>query len=75
MGISTRGQGKANVPRQISGCFSCGRRIAPGADKAYDSKDFVEVARKLNFTLHVTKNENERRSNLDCAGITVSAIK
>jgi transposase len=41
------------------------RRITLGADKAYDSKDFVEAARKLNVTLHVTKNDQKRRSNLD----------
>jgi len=41
------------------------RRITVGADKAYDSKDFVEEARKLNVTLHVTKNDHKRRSKLD----------
>jgi transposase len=41
------------------------RRITVGADKAYDSKDFVQAARKLNVTVHVTKNEKGRRSNLD----------
>src|SRR5476649_1926252 len=41
------------------------RRITVGADKAYDSKDFVEAARKLNVTPHVAKNDNGRRSNMD----------
>ena len=41
------------------------RRITVGADKAYDSKDFVATARELNVTPHVTKNDNGRRSNLD----------
>jgi transposase len=41
------------------------RRITAGMDKAYDSKDFVQAARKLNVTVHVTKNEKGRRSNLD----------
>jgi len=41
------------------------RRITLGADKAYDSKDFVAATRQLNVTLHVTKNDNKRRSNLD----------
>ena len=40
-------------------------RITVGADKAYDSKDFITAARALNVTAHVTKNENGRRSNLD----------
>jgi hypothetical protein len=33
------------------------RRITLGADKAYDSKDFVDAARKLNVSLHVTKHD------------------
>jgi len=41
------------------------RRVTVGADKAYDSKDFVEAARKLNVTVHVTKNDQNRHSNLD----------
>ena len=46
-------------------CKGRRRRITLGADKAYDAKDFVEAARSLNVTLHVTKNDNKRRSNLD----------
>jgi transposase len=41
------------------------RRITVGADKAFDSKDFVEAAREMNVTVHVTKNDKKRRSNLD----------
>lgn len=41
------------------------RRITLGADKVSDCKAFVEAARKLNVTVHVTKNDNKRRSNLD----------
>ncbi len=41
------------------------RRITVGADKAYDAKDFVEAARKLNVTPHITKNDKGRRSNMD----------
>jgi len=41
------------------------RRITVGADKAYDTKDFIAGARELNVTAHVQKNENGRRSNLD----------
>jgi len=40
------------------------RRLTVGADKAYDTKDFVGTARELNVTAHVTKNEKGRRSNL-----------
>ena len=41
------------------------RRITLGADKAYDTKDFIAAARELNVTAHVTKNDKGRRSNLD----------
>jgi IS5 family transposase len=41
------------------------RRITVGADKAYDSEDFVRTVRELNVTPHVTKNDKNRSSNLD----------
>lgn len=41
------------------------RRITVGADKAYDSDDFVRTARELNVTPHVTQNGKNRSSNLD----------
>ncbi len=41
------------------------RRITVGADKAYDSEDFVTAARVLNVTPHIAKNDNGRRSNMD----------
>ena len=41
------------------------RRITVGADKAYDTEDFVSTVRELNVTPHVTKNDNRRSSNLD----------
>jgi transposase len=41
------------------------RRITVGADKAYDSKDFVTTARELNVTPHVIENDKGRCSNLD----------
>jgi hypothetical protein len=45
------------------------RRITVGADKAYDTQDFMAATRALNVTAHVTKNEKGRRSNLDSSGI------
>ena len=36
------------------------RRITVGADKAYDTKDFVSTVRELNVTPHVTKNDKGR---------------
>jgi hypothetical protein len=41
------------------------RRITVGADKAYDSEDFVRTARELNVTPNVANNDKGRRSHLD----------
>jgi transposase len=41
------------------------RRITVGADKAYDTEDFVRTVRELNVTPHVTMNDKNRSSNLD----------
>jgi len=40
-------------------------RVTVGADKAYDTEDFVATARQLNVTVHVQKNEKGRRSRID----------
>jgi transposase len=42
-----------------------GRHITVGADKAYDTKDFVSTVRELHGTPHVTQNTNNRRSAID----------
>ena len=41
------------------------RRMTVGADKAFDTKDFIAATRELKVTAHVTKNQKGRRSNLD----------
>lgn len=41
-----------------------GRRTL-GADKGYDSRDFVRTARELGFTPHVRQNNTSRRSAID----------
>jgi transposase len=41
------------------------RRITVGADKAYDTEDFVRTVRELRVTPHVTKSDKGRSSNLD----------
>jgi len=54
-----------SIAAKLPGCSPglLTRRI--GADKAYDSKDFVRTVRELNVTPHVTKNDKGRRSSLD----------
>jgi hypothetical protein len=41
------------------------RRITVGADKAYDTEDFVRTVRELHVTPHITRNDKNRSSNLD----------
>jgi len=40
-------------------------RVTVGADKAYDTQDFVATVRELGVTPHVTQNNTHRRSALD----------
>jgi transposase len=40
-------------------------RITVGADKAYDTEDFVATVRELQVTAHVTQNNANRRSAID----------
>ena len=40
-------------------------RITLGADKAYDTQDFVNELRTMNVTPHVAQNQNGRRSAID----------
>jgi transposase len=41
------------------------RRVTVGADKGYDTEDFVAALRILNATPHVAQNDTNRRSAID----------
>ena len=41
------------------------QRVTVGADKAYDTHDFVATARELNVSVHAQQNNNGRRSRID----------
>jgi len=41
------------------------QRVTVGTDKAYDTRDFVEKARAMNVTPHVTQNTKGRSSAID----------
>jgi Transposase DDE domain len=41
------------------------QKVTVGADKAYDTKDFVAEARNMNATPHVAQNDKGRRSAID----------
>ena len=40
-------------------------RITLGADKAYDTRDFVDTVRAIGVTPHFTQNNTNRRSAID----------
>ena len=40
-------------------------RITLGADKAYDTRDFVDTVRGMGVTPHFTQNNKNRRSAID----------
>jgi IS5 family transposase len=40
-----------------------GGRVTVGADKGYDTKDFVAACKDIGATPHVAQNENARRSS------------
>lgn len=64
----TRASGTAEPEAALAmlGDLPGGHRVTVGADKAYDTANFVAAARELNVTPHVTQNINEHRgSNLD----------
>ncbi len=42
-----------------------GRRATLGADKAYDTRDFVVALRARGVTPHVAQNDSRRRSAVD----------
>lgn len=55
------------------------RRVTLGADKGYDTKDFVAACRELNVTPHVAQHTNRRSSAIDgrttrAAGYCVSSV-
>ena len=56
-GRAEREQALVMVERSVTG----ERRITLGADKAYDTRDFVAGCRSMNVTPHVAKNEYARR--------------
>lgn len=49
----------------VSGVGPINKRITLGADKAYDTIDFVAECRELNVTPHVARNDTNKASAID----------
>ncbi len=66
-GCVTRASGYAEraAALEMVGHRATARRITVGADKGYDSRDFVEALRLLQVTPHVAQNTSHRSSALD----------
>ena len=59
------GTAEREAALKMLGNLPDGSRITLGADKAYDTAEFVEQARAMNVTPHVAQNDTNRRSAID----------
>jgi transposase len=65
--VLTQATGKAEreAACEMVGSFAGKHRVTLGADKAYDTGDFVVEMRRLGVTPHVSQNNKGRRSAID----------
>jgi hypothetical protein len=59
------GHGERAAALEMLGHQATGGRITVGADKGYDTRDFVEALRLLQVTPHVAQNTSNRSSAID----------
>jgi transposase len=59
------GYGERAAGLEMIGDLAATRRITLAADKAYDTRDFVEALRLLQVTPHVAQNTSKRSSAID----------
>jgi len=62
---SANGYGERAAALAMVGPLAERRRVTLGADKAYDSRDFVETLRLLQVTPHMAQNTSRRSSAID----------
>jgi hypothetical protein len=67
IGELTKATGTAELETALDmlGDAAGNKRVTVGTDKAYDTHHFVEQAREMNVTPHVTQNTNGRSSAID----------
>jgi len=61
----TRATGTAEREAGVGFAIKIGGRATMGADKAYDTKQFVQETRQAKVTPHVAQNDRGRRSAID----------
>jgi len=59
------GTAEREAGEEMMSRLSGGKRLTLGADKGYDTTDFVGTLRALNVTPHVAQNNKRRRSAID----------
>jgi transposase len=59
------GTAEREAAEAMVGELPAGGRITLGADKAYDTADFVAGMRQMDVTAHVAQNDKHRRSAID----------
>lgn len=59
------GHAEREAALEMLGDLPAGRRLTLGADRGYDTRDFVEGCRALDVTPHVAQNTTNRRSRID----------
>jgi transposase len=62
---AANGYGERAAALEMVGPWAESRRVTLGADKAYDTRDFVEALRGLQVTPHVAQNTSNRSSAID----------
>jgi transposase len=62
---AANGYGERAAALEMIGPWAESRRVTVGADKAYDTRDFVEALRLLQVTPHVAQNTSNRSSAID----------
>ena len=63
--IPASGYAERAAALELLGALDRDRRITLGADKGYDTRDFVAASRLLGVTPHVAQNTRNRRSAID----------
>jgi transposase len=59
------GTAECEAALEMVGRLPDGTRITLGADKGYDTAEFVEALRSMNVTPHIAQNDTNRRSAID----------
>jgi hypothetical protein len=62
---AANGYGERAAALEMIGPWAESRRVTLGADKAYDTRDFVKALRLLQVTPHVAQNTSNRSSAID----------